>query len=60
MCGTAEWEWSENQYAYEPVHQFCKGCYLKDITRETSDTLPGTSVGLIPAEEAKRQREKKS
>lgn len=59
MCGTAQWEWDESPYAYEPQEQFCKGCYLKDITRETSNTLPGTTVLLVPAEVAKRQREAK-
>lgn len=57
MCGTADWEWAENQYAYEPQAKFCKGCYLKDITQETSDNLPGTTVALIPAAEAMRIRE---
>lgn len=57
LCGTADWEWAENQYAYEPSNRFCKGCYLKDITNETSDTLPGTTVVLIPAAEAERDRE---
>ena len=58
LCGTADWEWAEDQYAYEPQEQWCKGCYLKDITNETKDNLPGTTVRLIPRLVAKLLREK--
>jgi hypothetical protein len=47
-CGTAAWEWEENPYAYEPIAQLCKGCYLKDTTQEDSKNLPGTTIVLEP------------
>lgn len=49
MCGTADWEWQDNKYAYEPTAKFCKGCYLKDTAQEDSQNLPGTTVILEPA-----------
>jgi len=48
MCGTAEWEWDENKFAYEPVQTMCRGCYLKDIASETEQNLPGVTVVLLP------------
>lgn len=48
MCGTAKWEWDEDRYAYEPVQQTCMGCYYKDIASETEQTMPGTTVVLMP------------
>jgi hypothetical protein len=49
MCGTAEWEWKENPYAYEPVDHFCQGCYRKSVfTDQEGQGLPGTNVKLIP------------
>lgn len=49
MCGTAEWEWDANPYAYEPVQKRCHGCYLKDISHEDGQTTPGTQVILLPS-----------
>lgn len=71
MCGTAPWEWEENQYAYEPVDSFCRGCYMKSVYSDAeSDSLPGTNVTLIPVTprrqierlimEEKRRAKKKS
>lgn len=48
MCGTAEWEWKENKHAYEPVSQFCQGCYIKHVS-EDDNALPGTTVTLLPS-----------
>lgn len=49
MCGTAEWEWKENKHAYEPVDEFCMGCYLKSVFQDQeSGGLPGTNVKLVP------------
>lgn len=48
MCSTAQWEWDENPYAYEPVEEFCKGCYLKSIASEDAGKMPGTRVTLTP------------
>jgi hypothetical protein len=49
MCGTADWEWEANKFAYEPVQKRCHGCYLKDITSETEQNTPGTTVVLLPS-----------
>lgn len=51
MCGTAEWEWEENRFAYTPIDTFCRGCYLKSVYGETESeqkALPGTNVKLVP------------
>lgn len=48
MCGTAGWEWQENRFAYEPVEEFCKGCYLKHVANEDAGQIPGTSISLMP------------
>ena len=49
MCGTAEWEWEENRYAYEPVEHFCMGCYLKHMAGEDGGSMPGTTITLLPS-----------
>lgn len=52
MCNTAAWEWDVelggNQHAYEPVHNFCRGCYLKHVAGEGEDAMPGTTIVLHP------------
>jgi hypothetical protein len=58
MCGTAQWEWDENRFAYEPVEHRCPGCYAKDITAEGAGRNPGVTIELLPStgvEAAKRQ-----
>jgi len=47
-CGTTQFEWEENRNAYAPVEKFCPGCYLKEVTSDDSQGLPGTTVTLIP------------
>ena len=49
LCGTAEWEWKENRFAYVAREKFCHGCYLKEVTSEGAGKLPGTTVDLVPA-----------
>jgi hypothetical protein len=51
MCGTAEWEWAENRFAYEPSSHFCQGCYLKDTHQKDGQTLDGTTTVLIPTDQ---------
>jgi hypothetical protein len=47
LCGTAEWEWDEDPFAYEPIQKFCKGCYLRTAEQEEAKgSLPGTTVEL--------------
>jgi hypothetical protein len=48
MCGTAEWEWEENRFAYTPVDKFCRGCYQKSVFGDQEGgSLPGTNVTLV-------------
>lgn len=48
MCGTAQWEWDENRFAYEPVERRCQGCYVKDVLAEDSGRNPGVTIELLP------------
>lgn len=48
LCGTAEWEWDENRFAYVPHSRFCKGCYIKEASSEDAGKMPGTTTTLIP------------
>jgi hypothetical protein len=48
MCGTAEWEWKENRFAYEPMDKICMGCYYKEVT-QTGQDRPGVSTVLVPS-----------
>lgn len=50
MCGTADWEWDENKFAYEPISHFCRGCYLKDTHQKDGQTLEGTTTVLVPSD----------
>ena len=57
MCGTAQWEWDEDPYAYEPVFHTCPGCQKKDLLSEDDTPRPkGTSVRLISKASAERLR----
>lgn len=49
MCGTAQWEWDENKFAYAAVEEFCQGCYQKSVFNDQeAKSLPGTNVRLMP------------
>jgi len=48
LCGTTSDEWEDNAKAYAPTESFCKGCYLKEIAGEDTESLPGTTITLIP------------
>lgn len=50
MCGTADWEWEQNRFAYTAMDEFCQGCYQKSVfsDQESNKSLPGTSVKLVP------------
>ena len=56
LCGTAEWEWEENKFAYEPAQKFCRGCYLKAQEAESAGNMPGTTVELNPVTPEYRAR----
>lgn len=49
-CGTAEWEWEEDPYAYEPIAKICPGCEKKELARDQSDDHAGLYVTLQPKE----------
>jgi len=49
LCGTAEWEWENNKFAFTAVEEFCQGCYQKSVFQDQQgSSLPGTNVKLIP------------
>lgn len=48
MCGTAEWEWEEDRFAYKPITVQCHGCYLKSVAEEGEQRAPGTRITLVP------------
>lgn len=60
LCGTQPWEWEANKRAYMAVDKFCHGCYVKHAASEDNDSLPGTTVDLVPysAEQVARQAER--
>lgn len=50
-CGTAEWEWEENENAWWPDVKRCRGCQLRsEFTRafnaETENAPPSDLDGL--------------
>lgn len=54
-CGTSEWEWAEDPFAYHPIFHTCPGCMKKDLLND--DDTPrakGTTVRLVPKETAER------
>jgi hypothetical protein len=63
MCGTAEWEWEADRFAYEPVQKQCHGCYLKHMAGEEGGQMPGTTIVMEPtrtqATAQRRERMKK-
>jgi hypothetical protein len=58
MCGTADWEWEEDRNAYEPMVKQCWGCYVKDRATDENDRLPGSTMTLVPSQEAEKLRSK--
>lgn len=48
-CGTADWEWDEDPYAYTAVRQVCRGCQkLELVEDDPTETKPaGSTVVLI-------------
>jgi hypothetical protein len=61
LCGTADWEWEENQYAYIASVNVCQGCAMKDNAREMGKDIAGSTIVLLSGEAKKaelaRQRE---
>lgn len=48
MCGTAQWQWDENRYAFEVVPHDCPGCYQKEYLQDSADKRPGRTLELQP------------
>ena len=48
MCGTAEWEWKADRYAYHSALHVCLGCQNIELSSEDQDTAPGGKMVLIP------------
>lgn len=46
MCGTAQWEWDADRFAYEPVLEHCPGCYAKETAAKDLDSSAGSTVQL--------------
>jgi hypothetical protein len=60
LCGTADWEWEEDRGAYEPVNKQCWGCYTKDAAKDQNDSLPGSTITLVPKKVAERLSNKEN
>lgn len=56
-CGTAQWEWDEDPFAYEPIPTQCHGCYLKEVATEGEDLPKGTRISLVPKRRAQQIRD---
>jgi len=55
-CGTADWEWEEDFFAYEAMPMQCRGCFMKEAAREDETPL-GTRIALIPKRRAQEIRD---
>lgn len=57
-CGTSEWQWEADPFAFEPIAKRCKGCHLVSVVRDdlpTGDMV--TEVLLVPPNTAQTMRE---
>lgn len=57
LCGTAQWEWEENRFAYQTIEVFCQGCYIKAVAGEGRSSLPGTTITLAQRTDQQRAQE---
>lgn len=57
MCGTSDWEWEEDRFAYEAAVHFCQGCLVKSAAQEDAPTGEGNTIVLIPRSVAEARRE---
>jgi hypothetical protein len=57
MCGTSEWQWAEDPFAYEPMFIGCTGCMKKALLDADDTPRPkGTTIQLVHKETAERMR----
>lgn len=59
LCGTAQWEWEANPFAYDTEERFCKGCYVKEVSAE-GERMPGTRIELVPVTKDLRAKQYKA
>jgi hypothetical protein len=59
-CGTAEWEWEEDRYAYEAIVVRCHGCAVKDASADEAKDKPGARISLMPTRQARELASKPS
>lgn len=62
LCGTAQWEWDCDQYAYEPIAHHCPGCERREAAQKELEPQHGVTVTLArtkgpEAEERRRVRD---
>lgn len=48
LCGTADWEWEANRFAYEAVEKQCHGCLHIAAAQEMIRDKTGVTVSLVP------------
>lgn len=46
-CGTYEWEWEADEYAYVPDHWTCPGCLMIEQHAAQLESTTGVKVGLF-------------
>lgn len=56
LCGTSDWEWEADRYAYEPTEHFCPGCKMKADAAEEIGHDSGRRVVLVPKRIAEQMR----
>lgn len=55
VCGTAEWEWKEDPFAYHPVIHTCIGCQKRALLSEDDTPKPkGSTIRLVDKHTAER------
>jgi len=56
MCGTSQWEWDNDKFAYEGAINECRGCMIKDAAQEDVPSSAGRTVVLVPTRVADARR----
>jgi hypothetical protein len=48
-CGTAQWEWDLNRFAYHAASHHCQGClHLEAAAEGENERMLGSTIVLIP------------
>lgn len=56
LCGTAQWEWDRDQFAYEPVEHHCIGCAMREGAQKEMEPRNGVTVTLARASGAEAEQ----